>query len=232
VLKGRDYLTIGEVVEALSPDYPEISISKIRFFEDEAIVHPGRTSGGYRKFTAADLDRLRLALRLQKERYLPLHVIRELLAAHDRGEVVAEVIALGVESGSVRSTAGQVAADKVTRVTGITPAQLSELLSIGIVRPMKENGATYYRGADLELLKVCGQLFRYGMEPRHLRMYLNLTSREIAIFGQVLLPLAKHRKEMQRQFLETKGSLVSLSCRLKELLLSQGLDAEVGEPTD
>lgn len=226
-MSGRNYMTIGEVVERLTSTYPDLSISKIRFLEEEGLVSPERTAGGYRKFTQADVARVELILRLQKDHFLPLAVIREKLADFDKGKLPTE---LRPAVGAVEAVAlpfedaETIRLEDVPSSLGLPTSFIEELADFGLVELVKgEHGAEISR-ADAQVAHACWDLRRFGVEPRHLRMYETFAEREAALFSQILMPTFRHRTpETRQKLVETLGQLQGLTGDLKSHLLRRAL---------
>lgn len=224
----RDYLTIGEVVQRLQSAYPDLSISKVRFLEEEGLVAPERTAGGYRKFSQADVARVEMILRLQKEHFLPLAVIREKLADFDRGRIPVEL-----QRGSVGMTEplplvaeeeGPLALDDAQGALGIPGTFIRELSEFGLVRIGRVEGVDVVERADVQIVHAAWDLRKFGVEPRHLRMYENFSDREAALFSQILMPAFRHRTPESKQKLsETLSELSTLTDELKSRLLRRAL---------
>jgi DNA-binding transcriptional MerR regulator len=231
--KERDYMTIGEVVESLAATHPDVSISKVRFLEEEGLVNPERTPGGYRKFMPADLARIELVLRLQKEHFLPLAVIREKLRDIDKGRVPAELKPVAAKAESMAlpfEDAETVPIDKAPTMLGLTVAFVRELADFGLVVPRQGDSGEELGRADIEIAHTCWDLRRYGVEPRHLRMYETLTEREASLFSQILVPAFRQRTPESRQKLtETLTELTDLTGDLKRHLLRRALDRTFDE---
>ncbi|MDP2182936.1 MAG: MerR family transcriptional regulator [Actinomycetota bacterium] len=227
-MASRDYMTIGEVVERLSPAYPDLSISKVRFLEEEGLVSPERTAGGYRKFTQADVARVELILRLQKDHFLPLAVIRDKLADFDKGKLpsefrpqggaVAEPVALPFEDAETLRL------EDAQSSLGLPSSFIEELADFGLVEILRgENGAEISR-TDVHVAHACWDLRRFGVEPRHLRMYETFAEREAVLFSQILMPTFRHRTpETRQKLVETLGELQGLTGDLKSHLLRRAL---------
>ncbi len=224
----RDYLTIGEVVDKLSATYTDLSISKVRFLEEEGLVSPERTAGGYRKFTQADVARVDLVLRLQKEHFLPLAVIREKLKDYDRGKVPVEL--RPAVSGSSEAVAlpfedtESVKLEDVPSVLGLPKSFIDELTEFGLVTVVQGTEGEELSKSDVQVAHACWDLRRFGIEPRHLRMYETLAEREAAFFSQILMPAFRHRTPETRQKLkDTLQELMMLTGDLKTQLLRRAL---------
>ena len=224
----RDYSTIGEVVQQLKPRYPDLSISKIRYYEEENLIKPERTAGGYRKFSKDDVRRLDLALRLQKEKYMPLNVIRQNLDMMDMGQVTTDIRQIAQENseGEIGSeAAGPVSAEKAINSIGISADVAKMLENFGIIQPVKTSEGKSYTSADIRLMTIAREMNKYGIEPRHLRMYATLADKEAALFQQILLPMIRHKSEdRDRRIAEVLEILSDLSAQMKSLLLKKKLD--------
>ncbi|MFU8891487.1 MAG: MerR family transcriptional regulator [Anaerosomatales bacterium] len=224
----RDYMTIGEVVETLQPAYPDLSISKIRFLEEEGLISPERTSGGYRKFSQHDLNRVDMILRLQKEHFLPLAVIREKLADFDKGKVPPELTGpgpTGTEPVALPfEEAEPVTLEDVPAALGLPASFVRELAEFALVEIAIGEHGEEIGPADVRIAHAAWDLRRFGIEPRHLRMYETFAEREAAFFGQALMPAFRHRTpETRQKLVETLGELTGLTGDLKSHLLRRAL---------
>lgn len=226
-MSTRDYLTIGEVVQRLQSTHPDLSISKVRFLEDEGLIAPERTQGGYRKFSTSDVARVDMILKLQKEHFLPLAIIRDKLAEYDRGRVPAELQrTIGVEE-PIAKVVGEdqpVPVEDVPNVLGVPVSFVRELAEFGIVRIGTGESGDEIDRADVAAVHAAWDLRKFGVEPRHLRMYETWAEREAALFAQIVLPAFRHRTPESRQRLaETLAELGSLTDQLKGRLLRRAL---------
>ncbi|CAN5766085.1 MerR family transcriptional regulator [soil metagenome] len=232
--RSRDYLSIGEVIETIKPDFPDISISKIRFLEGEGLITPERTASGYRKFYEPQIERLRYILALQRDQFLPLKVIRaRLQEADDGGGYPAVASSTGdarASSGvddkpaagaSVALTTVQLSRGELVQAAGLTAEQLAGLEDFGLVRP-GEGGL--YDENDLVTAKSARRLFQYGAEPRHLRMYRQIAEREASFFEQIVMPMTMRRDPRgHEEATQTVQDMLTVSRRLKEAQLSVAL---------
>jgi len=225
---SRDYMTIGEVVDRLSPAYPDLSISKLRFLEEEGLITPDRTPGGYRKFSQSDLARVELVLRLQRDHFLPLAVIREKLAEYDRGRVppelrqavvtVAEPVTLPLEEVQTMPV------EDAPSVLGVPVSFIRELKEYGLLEVEQGEDGEEIRRGDVAIVNAAWDLRRFGVEPRHLRMYENFSEREASFFSQILMPAFRHRTpETRQKLVETLTELTTLTDELKGQLLRRAL---------
>jgi DNA-binding transcriptional MerR regulator len=222
--RTRDYLTIGELVENLQPAH---TISKVRFLEDEGILQPERTAGGYRKFSSQDAARVDLVLRLQKEQFLPLAVIREKLKELDKGRVPDELRSMVTRPEAVAlpfDAAETVPIEQVQSTMGLPVTFVRELASFGLVRVVKGDKGDELRSADIEIAHAAWDLRRFGVEARHLRMYVNAVEREAALFSQILTPTVRHKTpETRQKLVESVEELTRLSDALKRSLLKRAI---------
>ncbi|MFF2963695.1 MerR family transcriptional regulator [Streptomyces sp. NPDC057963] len=222
-------MSIGTVLLQLRDEFPEVTISKIRFLEAEGLVEPQRTPSGYRKFRAADVERLAQVLRMQRDHYLPLKVIREHLDALARGEQSAlpsgggprDLADGGRDAESGRATAARIGRAELLAVTEVTESDLDEWESYGLVTPGAEGG---YDAEMVTVAKLVADLGRFGLEPRHLRAIRAAADREAGLIEQVVAPLRRHRNPQTRAHAEaTARELAELSVRLHSALVQTAL---------
>jgi DNA-binding transcriptional MerR regulator len=216
---AREYLGIGEVLALLRGEFPDISISKIRFLESEGLIEPARSPSRYRKFDAADVERLRYILTAQRDEYLPLRVIKERLVPPGGGERPA---------GSVAGTAGggSLTRRELLAAAGIDDDQLAELETFGLVR---RAGRVYGPNA-LQVASAAAALGRYGVEARHLRAVRAAVEREISFIEQVVAPTLRQRNpEARGRAARTAREIAALTLRLHGALVEAAL-AEAGFP--
>jgi len=229
---ARAYLSIGEVLGKLRSDFPDVTISKIRFLEAEGLIEPQRTPSGYRKFTSVDLDRLRYVLFAQRDQYLPLKVIKENLDAIDRGLQPATTSGapaaprLATIDGGLAPSAFveqgdlKLSRDELISSSGVTEAQLIELESYGLVA-MK---GRFYDADALAVAKVVAEMAGFGIESRHLRAFKTAADREVGLVEQVITPLLRQKNtESKARAEEVQRELASLSVRLHAALVRAGL---------
>jgi DNA-binding transcriptional MerR regulator len=218
-------MSIGEVLALLKPEFPDISISKIRFLESEGLVEPQRSASGYRKFAAGDLDRLRFVLRLQRDRYLPLRVIKEQLEAVDSGlepPPVPEADREEPATVTVRLTRAELIA-----AAGIDEARLTRLQEYGLITPF--DGGTAFDGDALIVARLVTALGRYGLEPRHLRQIKAAADREAALVEQIVAPLLHRRGADARTGAEQAvRELLALTSRFHTVMVDAALRPTLG----
>jgi DNA-binding transcriptional MerR regulator len=218
-------MSIGEVLAHLRSDFPDVTISKLRFLEAEGLVEPRRTQSGYRKYTWTDVNRLRFVLAAQRDQYLPLRVIREQLAAVDEGERV-DVPALREVGGPAPPVPARLSRAELLERSGLTEPALASLEQYGLVTG---RGAGYDADA-LTVAVLAAQLAEYGLEPRHLRPYRAAADREVGMFSQLVAPLARQSTPAARaRAAETVRELAALSQRLQAALVRIGLRESLGD---
>ena len=227
-MSSRDYLTIGEVVQRLEPAYPDLSISKVRFLEEEGLICPERTPGGYRKFATSDVSRIEMILRLQRDHFFPLAVIREKLADVDRGRIPAELqkgpAAIAPPLPATDPSSASMRVEDAPQALGIPVSFIDELAEFGIVSLADGEHGREIDRADVAALHAAWDLRKFGVEPRHLRMYEMFAEREAALFSQILMPAFKHKTaESKHKLTETLTQLGELTDELKGRLLRRAL---------
>ncbi|WP_173123449.1 transcriptional regulator FtsR [Kibdelosporangium persicum] len=215
-------MSIGAVLDRLRAEFPDVTISKIRFLESEGLVLPGRTPSGYRQFTERDVERLRFVLRAQRDQYLPLKVIKQQLDAADRGESPGP---LGLSEPEDRGPR-RLTREGLLGETGLTEATLTELEEFGLVKP---GPAGFYDLVDVELCVVVKAMAEFGLEPRHLRAFRTAADREVGLLEQIVTPLYRQRDENARARADrVLAELTSLSVALHTLLVKMGLRRVTG----
>ncbi len=209
--------TIGAVCRRLKSEFPGISISKIRYLEDQGLLTPRRTPGGYRLFGEDEIDRLETILRLQRDEFLPLRVIRQELAA-------------SVQKGRRRQRAGlageeqDLSLDELCTRAGIAAGLVRDLEGFGLLAPTVVRGERRYRETDAEIAGLCAQLAAYGMSARHLRTFQTSAERNASLLGQIAAPGLHARSLERRQAgLEDLRALGELTQELSQLLLWRSL---------
>lgn len=230
---ARATLPIGEVLAQLKTEFPDITISKIRFLESEGLVEPERTASGYRKFSPADVVRLRYVLTQQREHYLPLRVIKEQLAAIDRGVRpagpggVPKAVRLqlsdvpGPDDFRLHPAALRLTAEELCHSAGLRSEQLEQLQQFGLITA---GPAGRYDDDALAVAQVVAEMARFGLEGRHLRAFRTAADREVGLFGQVVGAVAKQRNSDARaRAQDTVRELAALSVQLHAALVRAGL---------
>jgi DNA-binding transcriptional MerR regulator len=228
-------MSIGEVLRQLRPDFPDVSISKIRFLEAEGLVEPERSASGYRKFSPTDLQRLQYILTAQRDHYLPLKVIRQHLEAMERG-LEPPAIAGGSprvpESAQREDNHGdgdggsehgvRISTEELLANSGLSRKALDELTGFGLLRPITDTD--YFDADALVVATTVVRLASYGLEPRHLRVFKSAADREIGLIEQVVRPVARQRDDTSKTRAgEMTADLATLSVRLHAALVRGAL---------
>lgn len=276
-MSSDGHVSIGDVLGQLREEFPDITISKIRFLESQGLIDPERTPSGYRKFYAGDIERLRWILRQQKEHFLPLKVIKERLDEIDRhgGFPAAPEVAAAAEAatppvppdtapaparGQARAAATKaptapappplvlddgddgdgdgspalggvsLTRSELAIAADLEDAQIAELEEFGIVVPSyATRDRALFDEYALEAARLAASFMRYGMEPRHLRMYRAFAEREATLFEQVLLPFRRQRNpEAKARADDARRELVRLGRQLRTVLLAQATRGSAG----
>ncbi|GAB2898769.1 MerR family transcriptional regulator [Streptomyces deserti] len=220
-------MSIGTVLNVLRDEFPDITISKIRFLESEGLVEPQRTPSGYRKFSAEDVERLGHVLRMQRDHYLPLKVIREHLEAMERGEAI-QLPALGpqrdgepVPESSEGPTAARIGRAELLAAVGIGEQELQEWESYGLIAPLEDG---VYDAEVVTVASLVIELGRFGIEPRHLRAMKAAADREAGLVDQVVAPLKRHRNPQTRAHAQARAKeLAGLTVKLHSALVQTAL---------
>jgi DNA-binding transcriptional MerR regulator len=231
-------LTIGAVCKALKQEFPDISISKIRYLEDQKLLTPRRTPGGYRLYSGGDVSRLRTILRLQRDEFLPLRVIRQELAAGrsvESEDVTAPAPAPAGPDGrpgaalrrltfSLRDRGALYSLEDVVEETGAESRLVQELEDFGIVRGELRSGTRYYDETEREIVRAVAELARYGVAGRNLRVFRTSAEREAQLLQQILAPALRSRNpERRKEAIDALENLAAVASHLKHLLLVHDL---------
>ena len=233
---GRARMTIGQVLDQLRPDFPGITIPKIRFLEDKGLIKPERTPSGYRKFAGDDVDRLRYILRMQRDHYLPLKVIGEHLDAIDRGlepppidSVVPTVPTVALSSDGLPSPESfarrsdvRLSRRELLKIAEVGEELLAQLEQYGLVAPRPGTG--HFDTDALVVVRTARELADFGFEPRHLRAFKTAADREVGLVEQVVAPMRRGRDAAaQGRADDATSEIAALSVRLHATLVKQGL---------
>jgi DNA-binding transcriptional MerR regulator len=230
-------MTIGAVTKGLRQEFPDISISKIRYLEDQKLLQPRRTPGGYRLYTSSDVARLRTILRLQRDEFLPLRVIRQELASGRAGEEAPPTPpapdggrrAQRRPSVSVRERGPLYSLEDVIEETRADPALVRELEEYGVIKGENRAGTKYYDETEREIIRAVTELARYGVGGRNLRVFRSSADREAALLQQILAPALRSRNpERRKEAVEALENLAAVTTHLKHLLLVRDLRTIVG----
>ncbi|GIK78038.1 MAG: MerR family transcriptional regulator [Actinomycetes bacterium] len=223
--RPRKALTIGAVCKVLGQEFEDISISKIRYLEDQKLLAPRRTRGGYRLYSQADVEQLRAILRMQRDEFLPLRVIRQELAAGKIGSGER-----GSRPGASRRAMTLeepdewIDLDEVLEQTGATSDLVRELEDYGIVQPTQRDGSKLFDETDVEIVRAAAELARFGVGGRNLRVFRTSADREAALLEQLMAPSLRSRSSARRkEALESLEGLAATCTQLKHLLLVRDL---------
>jgi len=246
IVSEHRYLSIGEVLAHLQDEFPDVTISKIRFLESQGLIDPERTPSGYRKFYESDIERLRFILREQREHFLPLKVIRDRLdgdgepsaadpAATTTGaateaagsEPDAQRVPIWMQKISPRAqslltnaTGASFTFEELCTATGLSADELRQVELFGLIGGRPVGRATFYDEEALVVGKLAAGFLRHGIEPRHLKMYKNAAEREAGLFEQVILPLVKQRNPQARSHaLDILHELSHLGAEMRQAML-------------
>jgi len=235
VSKRSDLLTIGEVLNQVRSEFDDISISKIRFLEAEGLIVPSRTKSGYRKFSSSDVDKLRYILRMQRDHYLPLKVIKEHIEAIDRGlkpeideiekpkvpSALVDLNQLGIKKSNIRVTREELIAN-----TSITDQDLKESEDYGLIKVLADK--RHYDDIAVKTARVIAALSGFGLEPRHLKFLKSGSDRESSLIKQVASPMSRSKRpDAGEQALEMLREISNLTNQLHFILVSSTLDEEI-----
>ena len=209
--------TIGAVCERLRSEFPDISISKIRYLEDQGLLRPRRTRGGYRLFSEGDVERLETILRLQRDEFLPLRVIRDALETRGTGRAKRRAPGL-------RELGTEIDLVALCNRAGITADFARRLEEYDLVTPRIEAGERIYRESDVEIATACGRLARHGLDARHLRAFRTAAGRQSALLEQLVATGLRSRDlERRRAALDDLETLAGVATELAQHLLVRDL---------
>jgi DNA-binding transcriptional MerR regulator len=226
---NRKALTIGAVAKILAREFEDLSISKIRYLEDQKLLSPRRTQGGYRLYSQADVERLRTILTMQRDEFLPLRVIRQELAAgarEERSDAASLRRATSVEAGK----GARISLEELVDQTGVGPELIKELEDWRLVKPQSSEGRKYYDDTDREIVKACAELARFGVGGRNLKVLRTAADREAALLEAVVGPgLRSSNQNRRREAIENLESLAATCNNLTHMLLVRDLRKLTGE---
>lgn len=234
--------SIGDVLNLLQPEFPDISISKIRFLESRGLVEPHRAPSGYRKFGSADIDRLRWILTMQRDHFLPLRVIKERL---DRGETsletdsessAAEAASVAVPkpvSGSRFQEPGphkeQLDPEDLARLAGLSAQQLDQLVKFGLLEVEDTGDGPRFSRDELRVARAAASFLEHGIEARHLKAWRVAAEREAGMLEQIVTPLGrKGSPEAANRAREVADDLVDMGNVIREAVIVRALRDRLG----
>ena len=220
----RSYMSIGEVLVMLKTEFRDVTISKIRFLEGEGLIDPERTPSGYRKFYDKDIERLRTILRMQRDEYLPLKVIKDRLENKEEDGAAKPALAPVEEEIATPPTGLHMSEEELAVATGVDKNRIRELESFGLLRAHGLNRDKYFDGDDFIVLSIAKDFFKYGIEARHLTMYRHFADREATFFESIVLPMLRQKNpDARRLAADNLSELAGLSRKLKQALLRSNL---------
>jgi DNA-binding transcriptional MerR regulator len=226
---NRKALTIGAVAKILGREFEDVSISKIRYLEDQKLLSPRRTPGGYRLYSQADVERLRTILRMQRDEFLPLRVIRQELAAgarQERGEAASLRRAASVDAGK----GTRLTLDELVDETGVGADLIKDLEDWRLVEPGKVGGTKVYDDTDREIVKASAELARFGVSGRNLKVLRTAADREAVLLEAVVGPgLRSPNHNARQEAIENLESLAAACSNLTHMLLVRDLRKLTGE---
>ena len=207
-------LTIGTVCKTLSEEFGDISISKIRFLEDQKLITPRRTPGGYRLYSEEDVEQLRTILRMQRDEFLPLRVIRQVITQGAHGTRRPRLV----------NADDRLSLDQLLSETDAEATFVRELQEYGLLEPRDRSAEKPYTRGDAEIVMLCQRLARYGVAARHLRAFRSAVGREAGLLEQILAPsLRSNNPERREAGLRELETLAELTSQLAHLLLVRDL---------
>ncbi len=218
--------TIGEVINVLRPEFPDITVSKIRFLESKGLVRPDRSASGYRMFSDDDVQRIQYILSEQRDHYLPLKVIKSKLTAWEHGEESPITPESGPPPEAYFSSSGvSLNVSEISRSSGLSREQLSEVVEEGILVPTElPDGSYSFTDADLQIARAVHRLLARGLEPRHLRPLRLSADRQVDLLGQLVAPLLRHRNpDNQRRSSEILADTAQASALIQETMVRSRL---------
>lgn len=246
------YLTIGKVVARLQPKYPDLSVSKVRYLEEEGLLTPSRTPGGYRLYSQHDVHRLETILYLQKSRFMPLQVIREELdkaedghsdilnemsrpVAADDAPVAPSLVDDAVDSDEVVDKFHPI--DRMPELLGVSVSFVRQLSEAGVISMRRSpRGRDLVDGHDFALIRACNELSRYGILPKNLRWYVQAANRESGTFQQALTVYGRkaaggevvQNEEQRAQQEQALSNMLALTDRVRDTLIRRRLKVSQG----
>ena len=222
--RPRKALTIGAVAKILGQEFKDISISKIRYLEDQKLLTPRRTQGGYRLYSQADVERLRAILRMQRDEFLPLRVIRQELATGDFTGRRPSGESQKRRAASVGERVTTFTREELLEQAGVGEQFLRELQEFGVIQSQRHGGNSSFDETDLEIVRAANELSKFGVAGRNLRVFRTSADREAALLEQLLGAQLRSRSQARRkEAVENLESLAAVCGHLKHLLLVRDL---------
>lgn len=226
--KTNGNLTIGKLIKELKQEYPDVSSSKLRFLESQGLVKPKRGLNKYRIYTKEDIKKIDLILKMQKEFYLPLDVIKKKLDSgkyrdylKDDGSMVNLQLDLGDETEKPEKN-GFIPVEEAKKRLKITRDLLDDLLEHDLIEHREYDGKVMIDSADTDIIRMAGELSRYGIQVKHLKMFENFAIRHSSFIQQITMPLmVSSKKELRSKGRKAALKLEKELCRLHEILLKK-----------
>lgn len=218
--------TIGEVINLLRPEFPDVTVSKIRFLETKGLVRPDRSASGYRMFSDEDVQRIQYILSEQRDHYLPLKVIKSKLTAWEHGEESPVAAEGGPPPEAYFASSGvSLTASEISRSSGLSRDQLAAIVDEGILLPRElPDGSWSFTDADLKVARAVHRLLNRGLEPRHLRALRLAADKQVDLLGQLVAPLLRHRNpDNQRSSSEILADTAQASAEAQETMVRSRL---------
>lgn len=222
MVRSKDAHSIGEVIAALKDEFPDLTVSKVRFLEGQGLINPQRSPAGYRMFTKDDVRRVQYILREQRDHFLPLKVIKSKLSAWERGDEVVVEPQSGPPPEAYFATSGiSLTSEELGRSSGLSTRQVDELVSVGVLEPMElPDRALVFRDEDLSIARAASRLLAQGLEVRHLRTLRLAADREFDLLRQLASPLLRHRNpDNRRQAAEMLADCAQAGAQLQEAIV-------------
>jgi DNA-binding transcriptional MerR regulator len=215
--------TIGSVCEELREQFPDVSVSKIRYLEDQGLIAPKRTRGGYRLFAPEDVERLTTILRLQRDEFLPLRVIREELSGPGASAERTRRRAVGITGRE-----DEIDEAELCERASVSHEFVRELEEYGLVHSRTENGERFFGESEADIAAACARLGRFGVDARHLRTFLTAAGRQAALVEQLVVPgLRSRNPERRKSALEDLEAIAKVAQELSHLLFTRALRSAV-----
>ncbi|MCP4249739.1 MAG: MerR family transcriptional regulator [bacterium] len=223
--------TIGEVINNLRSEFPEITVSKVRFLETKGMVKPRRGKSGYREFTSEDVSRIRYILQQQRDHFLPLKVIKSKLNAWERGEVPLDGPSGPPPETYFATTPTEMNREELSRAAGLSPTDLELLIENHVIQPASEPGPGEVFGSDdLAVAQAAARLLRNGLEARHLRTLRLGAERSSELLHQLTVPLRRHgNPDTRRRAAEVLADCAQATGDRRQAVLRSTLAAYLGE---
>jgi DNA-binding transcriptional MerR regulator len=229
IISDKKYLTIGKVVKNFKKIYPDLTTSKLRFLESEGLLKPGRAANKYRIYYIEDIEKLNFILKMQKDFYMPLEVIKEKLNSKDYKKFLSDSEAsikdIQLKLGEEYKTGSEpklYSISELSKKFKLPQSFINELIENSMIDWHEENGKYIINADDAEILELMSELSKYGIHVKHLKLFENFASRQSAFIQQIILPLAMSgKKDSYKKTLKNVNKLEGLLCDFQELLVKK-----------